>query len=106
MALWTSAHHCSATPVDSWQFGGDGGDPRPLCLSSEEPWGLQACSAADPATTCQRWTGCDGSADAVFCTVPPDNSFDGGVTGGHILYFNGTHLSLPAVAWAAFSAGR
>nr|HEX4315816.1 hypothetical protein [Kofleriaceae bacterium] len=103
MSLWTTAHHCDATPVASWQFGGAATDPRPLCLTSAAPWALQACRASDPVTTCQRWTGCDGGADTMFCTVPPDNSFDGGTTGGHILYFNATHLALAAVAWAMFS---
>jgi poly(3-hydroxybutyrate) depolymerase len=96
---WREANHCDATPTETLRFGGANGDPRPVCLSAGEPWKLETCNTSAPATVCQRYTGCD-HGDAVFCTVPPDNQYDGGQTGGHILYFNATNLSLAAVTWA------
>jgi poly(3-hydroxybutyrate) depolymerase len=98
---WRDGNHCTTTPTASLSFGGANGDPRPFCLAAGDPWQLVTCDASAPATTCDRYTGCD-SGDAVFCTVPPDNQYDGGQTGGHILYFNATKLSLAAVSWAIF----
>lgn len=95
---WLAANHCETTPASELRFGGAGGDPRPVCLSAGAPWQLVPCAPSAPATMCERYAGCDGG-DAVFCTVPPDNQYDGGQTGGHILYFNATHLSLAAVTW-------
>ena len=96
---WRNANHCDATPIATLRFGGSNGDPRPVCLSDGEPWQLVTCDSSAPATVCQRYTGCD-NGDAVFCTVPADNQYDSGQTGGHILYFNATNLSLAAVTWA------
>jgi len=96
---WRDGNHCDATPSATLRFGGANGDPRPVCLSDGEPWQLVTCDPSAPATVCDVYTGCD-RGEAVFCTVPPDNSYDGGQTGGHILYFNATNLSLAAVTWA------
>jgi predicted esterase len=101
---YVAAEHCSTGPEPSWQFGGAQTDPRPLCLSGGPPWSLTTCDPSAAVTTCARWSGCDGSAAAMFCTVAPDDTYDGGAFGGHILYFNGTHLSLAAVAWAFWTA--
>jgi polyhydroxybutyrate depolymerase len=95
---WRQGNHCQAQPVSELRFGGANGDSRPVCLSHGTAWSLVACDPAAPQTVCERYTGCD-SGDVVFCTVPPDNEYDGGTTGGHILYFNGTKLSLAAVTW-------
>ncbi len=95
---WLAANHCATTPTSQLQFGGAGGDPRPVCLSAGSPWQLVTCDPSAPATVCERFSGCD-AGDAVFCTVPADNGYDGGQAGGHILYFNATHLSLAAVTW-------
>jgi poly(3-hydroxybutyrate) depolymerase len=96
---WRDGNHCQAQPVSELRFGGANGDPRSVCLAQGTPWSLVPCAASAPQTVCERYTGCD-HGDAVFCTVPPDNEYDGGQLGGHILYFNGTKLSLAAVTWA------
>lgn len=96
---WRVANHCDTTPTETFRFGGANGDPRPVCLSDSGSWQLVTCDPSAPATVCQRYTGCD-AGDAIFCTVPPDNQYDGGQTGGHILYFNATNVSLAAVSWA------
>lgn len=95
---WRQGNHCQAQPVSELRFGGANGDPRPVCLAQGSAWSLVACDPAAPQTVCERYTGCD-HGDAVFCTVPPDNEYDGGQLGGHILYFNATKLSLAAVTW-------
>lgn len=95
---WRQGNHCQAQPTSEIKFGGADGDPRPVCLAHGTAWSLVSCDAAAPQTVCERYTGCD-AGDVVFCTVPPDNQYDGGTTGGHILYFNGTKLSLAAVTW-------
>lgn len=98
---WVATNHCKQGPAPSLRFGGPQSDPGAVCLK-EAPkwhWSLDACDAAAPATTCQTWSGCDGGFEATFCQVPADmvNHYD--QTGGHVLYINGTGLSLAAVAW-------
>jgi hypothetical protein len=100
---WTSKNHCTSAPNATWQFGGGSTDARPLCLSGGPPWELVACAAAAPATTCERWTGCDGGTSAMFCTVPGDKKYFLGLNGGHVLYFNASALSLAAVTWEFLS---
>ena len=75
-----------------------------MCLAGDgtTPWSLVPCDPSAPATTCQTWDGCDDGVEAMFCTVAPDHENHFATTGGHILYLNGTHLSLAAVAWTFF----
>jgi poly(3-hydroxybutyrate) depolymerase len=104
--MWVASNHCKAGPVASWQFGGPSTDPREVCLSSgagqTPPWKLAACDPSAPATTCQTWSQCDGGVEASFCVVPADQQHHFAQTGGHVLYINGTNLSLAAVAWEFF----
>ncbi|MFT3700456.1 MAG: hypothetical protein QM831_45350 [Kofleriaceae bacterium] len=100
-AKWTAARHCTAD--SSTTFGTGSTDTRAWCVSAAEPWALQPCGDA-PATTCDRYT-CDGGTRAMFCTVPEETQYDGGVFGGHVLYFNKTHLSLAAVTWQFLTQG-
>jgi len=103
---WTSAHNCKKSVKSSVRFGGPNSDSRALCVTStggQSPtYALGPCSASAPATACEKWTGCDGDTTAVFCSVPPDKVNQYAFTGGHILYFNATNLSLAAVAWEFF----
>lgn len=103
---WAEAHNCKDGPKPSVRFGGPSSDARPLCFTStggERPtYQLGACAPSAPVTTCEKWTGCDGGTSAFFCTVPPDEVNRYATTGGHILYFNATNLSLAAVAWELF----
>lgn len=103
---WVDANHCTHGPTDSLRFGGPSGDTRPLCLEQapdDGPWSLVTCATDVPATTCQTWDQCEDGVSATFCTVPPDLENHYALTGGHILYVNGTRLSLAAVAWEMFS---
>jgi poly(3-hydroxybutyrate) depolymerase len=100
---WRTANHCAPQRVASWTFGGASSDTRPVCLSGGPPWQLVPCETTAPATTCERWNGCDGGGSAMFCTVPGDNRFFLGLNGGHVLYFNRTALSVAAVTWAFLS---
>jgi hypothetical protein len=102
---WVDASHCKVGPTNSLRFGGAGGDTRPYCLTATgNTWQLGACRATAPATTCQTSSQCDNDATSTFCTVAPDKVNHYLITGGHILYINGTGLSLAAVAWDFFSA--
>jgi poly(3-hydroxybutyrate) depolymerase len=102
--MWVTSNHCQRGPTSSWQFGGPSTDPREVCLTSGSgsTWKLAACDQAAPATVCQTWDQCDGGVEATFCTVPADKQHHFDTTGGHILYINGTNLSLAAVAWEYF----
>ncbi len=104
--MWVASNHCKAGPVASRQFGGPSTDPREVCLSSgagqTRPWKLAACAPSAPATTCQTWSQCDGGVEATFCIVPADMQHHFEQSGGHVLYVNGTSLSLAAVAWEFF----
>jgi poly(3-hydroxybutyrate) depolymerase len=101
------ANHCASQPRPSWTFGGGGGQPGDFCLASSgagagAQWHLTACDAASERTTCDLWDHCDGGSTAMFCTVPPDREHHFDTMGGHVLYFNGSNLSLAAVAWEFF----
>ncbi len=87
----------------TYVFGGDAGAPGDWCLfNSGSAWSLDACDASAPPTTCQTWDECGSGVEATFCIVPPDMVDNYAQTGGHILYINGTGLSLAAVAWGYF----
>ena len=102
---WVDASHCKSGPTNSMQFGGAGGDTRPFCLTATgNTWKLRGCIAASPATKCQTSSQCDNDATSTFWTVSPDKVNHYATTGGHILYINGTSLSLAAVAWDFFNA--
>jgi len=104
--MWVASNHCKRGPSPASTFGGASSDPRAVCLeagSAASPkWKLAACGAAVPPTTCETWDQCDQGAEATFCTVSPDKQNHYDTTGGHILYINGTKLSLAAVAWEYF----
>ena len=103
---WVTGHNCKEGPKPSVRFGGPSSDARALCFTStggQSPtYALDKCSPSAPVTKCEKWTGCDGDTTAIFCTVPPDTVNRYETTGGHILYFNATNLSLAAVAWEFF----
>ncbi len=97
--------HCQRGPISSVTFGGANGSTEEVCLaagSSSEPFSLVPCEPSAGQTRCQQWDECDGGVQPTFCTVAADrvNHFD--TTGGHILYFNDTSLSVAAVAWSYF----
>ena len=99
--------HCPGGPRPSWTFGEGSADQSASCLASApegatERWRLVPCDGTKPATTCQTWGPCDGGSAATFCTVAPDQEHHFDQMGGHVLYFNGTSLSLAAVAWRFF----
>lgn len=104
--MWVASNHCQHGPSTTLTFGGPSTDPRPLCLhggaGSPPPWSLVACDPAAPVTTCETWDQCDGGIEATYCTVAADDVHHFDTTGGHILYINGTDLSLAAVAWEYF----
>jgi len=93
---WALANGCyPVDPHPSMTFGGPGAGPEPVCYrESNGEFELVSCDVNDPATACVTWDRCDNGVEVVFCTVPPDPG-----TTGHILYRNGTKLSLAAVAW-------
>jgi polyhydroxybutyrate depolymerase len=101
------ANHCAAESRPSWSFGGGSSDQRALCLASTDSggtdqWRLTACDASSEPTTCDLWDRCDQGSKAMLCTVSPDREHHFDRMGGHVLYFNGTHLSLAGVAWEFF----
>jgi poly(3-hydroxybutyrate) depolymerase len=107
--LIRQADHCPGTAQPSWSFGGGASDSSASCLAeSVDPsggpdhWQLVPCDPAKPATTCQTWGPCNGGSEATFCQVAPDMDHHFDQFGGHVLYFNGTSLSLAAVAWRFF----
>jgi poly(3-hydroxybutyrate) depolymerase len=100
--LWAQTNHCKNGPNPSLTFGGPSTDPRTICLASgpgfTPPWRLVNCSHAGAVSTCQTWDQCDDNVKVTFCTINADTQ----LAGGHVLYFNDTHVSLAAVAWEFF----
>jgi polyhydroxybutyrate depolymerase len=99
VTAWAAGNHCKTGPTASLTYAGPMATPDVVCLSSgphdTPPWSLVACNSADPASTCQTWSECDGGTKVNFCTVNGASQ----PAGGHVLYWNDTHLSIAAATW-------
>lgn len=107
--VWVKNNHCKSGPASTLRFGGAQSNTGDVCLANgpqKDSWKLAPCEASSPETTCKTWSQCDGGVDATFCDVAPDQENHFTTTGGHILYINGTKLSLAAVAWAYLDKAR